>query len=85
MESLSRFNRLTSTFIDHRTHEDNYLKQVIKSVNQNAHLDAEMENIEDVQKEMAKASFISQCEKNMVVTLPLLLRINNKKMILERY
>ena len=45
MESLSRFNRLTSTFIDHRTHEDNYLKQVIKSVNQNAHLDAEMENI----------------------------------------
>ena len=34
---------------------------------------------------MAKASFITECEKNMVVTLPLLLRINNKKMILERY
>ena len=44
-----------------------------------------MENIEDVKKEMAKASFITECEKNMVVTLPLLLRINNKKMILERY
>ena len=85
MESLSRFNRLTSTFIDHHLHEDNYLKQVIKTVNQNAHFEAEMENVQDVQKEMAKASFINQCEKNMVVTLPLLLRINNKKMILERY
>ena len=85
MENLSRFNRLTSTFIDHHTHEDNYLKQLVKTVNQNAHFEAEMENVQDVQKEMAKASFINQCEKNMVVTLPLLLRINNKKMILERY
>ena len=45
----------------------------------------EMETINDVQTEMAKAGFISQCEKNMVVTLPLLLRISKKKMILQRY
>ena len=40
---------------------------------------------EEAETEMAKATFITQCEKNMVVTLPLLLRISNKKMILERY
>lgn len=44
-----------------------------------------MNDKELAQKEMANASFINSCEKNMVVTLPLLLRINNKKMILERY
>ena len=44
-----------------------------------------MGTVEDVHREMAKASFIAECEKNMVVTLPLLLRIHNKKMILEQY
>ena len=34
---------------------------------------------------MAKSKFIEECEKNLVNTLPLLLRINNKKLILERY
>ena len=44
-----------------------------------------MDNVKDVQKQMAKSKFIEECEKNMVNTLPLLLRINNKRLILERY
>ena len=42
-------------------------------------------SIEDMHKVMAKTSFITQCEKNLVVTLPLLLRIKDKKIVLERY
>lgn len=34
---------------------------------------------------MAKTSFIAECEKNMVVTLPLLLRVKDKKLIMEGY
>ena len=34
---------------------------------------------------MAKASFITECEKNLVVTLPLLLRVRDQKIELERY
>ena len=44
-----------------------------------------MDNVDDVHKEMAKTSFINECEKNLVVTLPLLLRIKDKKIVLERY
>ena len=44
-----------------------------------------MENVDDVHKVMAKTSFITECEKNLVVTLPLLLRIKDKKIVLERY
>ena len=36
-------------------------------------------------REMAKASFIQWCERNLVVALPLLLRIKDKKLILEGY
>lgn len=42
-------------------------------------------DVKEVHSQMAKTSFIEQCERNMVVTLPLLLRISNKKIILERY
>lgn len=45
----------------------------------------DMKSIEDVHKVQAKASFISQCEKNLVVTLPLLLRIKDKQIYLQRY
>ena len=45
----------------------------------------EKDSLEDVHKEMAKTSFIQQCEKSMVVTLPLLLRIRDKKLIMEGY
>ena len=34
---------------------------------------------------MAKAEFIKDCDRNMVVAVPLLLRIKNKKFILEGY
>ena len=34
---------------------------------------------------MAKADFIRFCEKQVVVALPLLLRIKEKKLILEGY
>ena len=34
---------------------------------------------------MAKASFIQFCERNLVVAVPLLLRIKEKKLILEGY
>ena len=36
-------------------------------------------------REMAKASFIQFCERNLVLALPLLLKIKEKKLILEGY
>ena len=64
---------------------DNYLKQVAVNANDLVQFETEMDNVDDVHKEMAKTSFIDECEKNLVVTLPLLLRIKDKKIVLERY
>lgn len=85
LDSISQFNRINSLLITDPMHKDNFLKNIVKTTQPDAHFDSEMTNDSDVQSEMAKANFIKQCEKNMVVTLPLLLRIKNKKMILERY
>ena len=64
---------------------DNFLKQVAVNANDLVQFETEMDNVDDVHKEMAKTSFINECEKNLVVTLPLLLRIKDKKIVLERY
>ena len=64
---------------------DTFLKMAVKNTDGAATFESEMDNIDDVRKQMAKTSFIEQCERNMVVTLPLLLRVANKKFILERY
>ena len=62
------------------------MKQVVQQAgNLTQFEDKEYESINDVQQEMAKTSFISECEKNLVVTLPLLLRIKDKKLIMEGY
>ena len=61
------------------------MKQVAENANDLAQFETEMDNVEDVHKVMAKTSFITECEKNLVVTLPLLLRIKDKKIVLERY
>ena len=62
-----------------------HLKQVAENANDLVQFETEMENVDDVHKVMAKTSFITECEKNLVVTLPLLLRIKDKKIVLERY
>ena len=45
----------------------------------------EADKDEDVCIEKAKASFIQQCEKNLVVALPILLRVKDKQIFLQRY
>ena len=80
------FNRLESIVLNDHLNVDNFLKLAVKNNTQSpAHFEGEMVNVEDVNKQMAKTSFILECEKNMTVTLPLLLKIKDKKMILERY
>ena len=71
--------------IDEQLGKGNFLKDVLEGSQEAPHVEADLGTVEDVHREMAKASFIAQCEKNMVVTLPLLLRIHDKKMILEQY
>lgn len=58
---------------------------VVGSHHQQPKFEGEIATLEDVHGEMAKTSFISECEKNLVVTVPLLLKIKDKKCILERY
>ena len=43
------------------------------------------EKREKAQREMANANFIQFCSQNLVVSLPLLLKIKDKKLILENY
>lgn len=45
----------------------------------------EKEKNEKARLELAKASFIQLCQKNLVVALPLLLRIKEKTFVLEGY
>ena len=39
----------------------------------------------EIQKELAKANFIDNCDKHMVVAVPLLLRVKNEKFLLTNY
>ena len=73
--------KLDSVMLDQLIQKDRNSKAVFSGL----HADTDMKSLEEVHKERAKASFIAECERNLVVALPLLLRIKDKQIVLQRY
>lgn len=60
-------------------------KPALVGSDEKGHTSGNLGTLEDIHKEMAKSSFIAECEKNLVVTIPILLKIKDKSIVLERY